>query len=556
MADNSIMFKIGSVFQGEGFKKAQQAVGSMNGKVKQATGTAGQLAHALGGLDSSASKAVGAVSGLVQSFLTMGVAGAAIQGVMLGVNFLISKMNEENKKTKESIDKVTKVLDDMGKQSPKYLEELNDELKSIEGNFDAITAKANAFGAALEGVRAANANGGLVDLEIEKLNAILGAHSEAEVKTIETTYALKAAIEKSANIEAEWSVKRANAAEAVEEAESKIANIDEQLAAVEAKRATAEEKMQRYREQGDQRWVEVQKELVGIIKKSGELERKRITAEMDLETAKKLEEKTAIEAANASKSAKTAILQAEIAEKNLAEANAKRKREEEAAAEAAREKARADRDAAQLQHEREVAMKEAKTIQERVNESSKNLAKAQDELWKAIDEYKKNWADNKLYEAASQGVIGLGDRPGLAKTMSEEAINKAINDGKIRTVRELDRFTRETERANRDRISEEVGQLNRERQRFERLTNPDGTRRKGLSKADQKFLDDYETIQERARRDAEKIKQKEADVVAAQEASRQASQDLKTLADNSKSIPEIVESLEKVKDKLDAALRL
>lgn len=533
MADNSIMFKIGSVFQGEGFKKAQQAVGAMNGKVKQATGAAGQLAHALGGLDSSASKAVGAVSGLVQSFLTMGVAGAAIQGVMLGVNFLISKMNEENKKTKESIDKVTKALDDMGKQSPKYLEELNDELKSIEGNFDAITAKANAFGAALEGVRAANANGGLVDLEIEKLNAILEAHSEAEVKTIETTYALKAAIEKSANIEAEWSVKRANAAEAVEEAESKIANIDEQLAAVEAKRVTAEAKMQRYREQGDLRWVEVQKELAGIIKKSGELERKRITVEMDLETARKLEEKTAIEAANASKSAKTAILQAEIAEKNLAEANAKRKREEEAAAEAAREKARADRDAAQLQnelqHEREAVAKEAKAIQERVNESSKNLAKAQEELWKAIDDYKKNWADNKLYEAASQGVIGLGDRPGLAKTMSEETINKAINDGKIRTVRELDRFTRETERANRDRISEEVGQLNRERQRFERLTNPDGTRRKGLSKADQKFLDDYETIQERARRDAEKIKQKEADVVAAQQREKQAAEDISAI---------------------------
>lgn len=506
MADNKISFSIGAVFSGEGFKKAQSAVKEMSSETKKGISAARDIASAMGGMDSSASKAMGAMSGLMSAMMTMNATTILTQGAMLAFNFVIKEMQDEMEKlTKKSDALKASVQKSFDRSMQKQMTELSDELKAIDGNFDQITKRANAFTAALNGVVSATSAGGIADLEIEKLNALLEAHSEAERQTIEATYAHKIAVEKSANSAVEWSSKVESAGKAVSDAQQKLAKTAQQEDAVARKRVELEEMAAAYREHEDKRWRDVQKRVDELKRQEADLSEKRIAQEQEIETLLLLEEKTKIEADNAAKASTAEILKTTIASEKLNESIKVREEKDRAAAKAAEEKAAADAEAAERSRERDAALKEAEDYQKQVNDSAASLKKAQDDYAEALRKYNENFAENTVNEAlgglsgkgsaSRSGAIPVNVMKAIEMKVSAQAVEDAIKNGLVTSVKDADKLARQAAREARDLANKNSGTRAQESKRYERLLQ---TPVKDWSKADQDFATKFKAIQEAA----------------------------------------------------------
>lgn len=105
---SDIQLDINTKYNDEGLKKLEQGLTKASKTAKTATGAVNQIAGALGGLENSAGKAVGALTGLFQSFTTGGVWGLAAAGVMLVVNKIVDGFNRAKQASKEAAETARK----------------------------------------------------------------------------------------------------------------------------------------------------------------------------------------------------------------------------------------------------------------------------------------------------------------------------------------------------------------------------------------------------------------------------------------------------------------
>ena len=151
MAEQRVQFTIGSVFQGEGFKQAQQAVSEVNNAVKKSTAMIGNLASNIGILDAKYAKAASAVTGLTSALMTGNPVMAAFGVAMTGVSLIISTFNERLAEQKKLQDELTESLKRTHDQLVKtwsneqaaQMAKFNASLKEMGDSYDRITKEAN-----------------------------------------------------------------------------------------------------------------------------------------------------------------------------------------------------------------------------------------------------------------------------------------------------------------------------------------------------------------------------------------------------------------------------
>ena len=170
MAEQGIIFRIGSKFSGEGFKKAQQQTLALNRTVKSSVGQMGALASAFGGLDQSCSQSMGAIADMMGNLVTLNLTGIAAQGVMFALSKYIDDLNkrlEEAKSRTEALKAATSAA--FSNELSKRFSDAASEAASLVAEFDRITKSANSFNAAILGIKSAEGQGSILDLQMRKL---------------------------------------------------------------------------------------------------------------------------------------------------------------------------------------------------------------------------------------------------------------------------------------------------------------------------------------------------------------------------------------------------
>ena len=514
MAEHSISFKIGSYFKGEGFQKAAKSTKDLNTNVKQSAEMASQLAGAMGGLDTSAARAAGAMTGMLSSLMTLNATAILTQATTIGLTLYFDKM-------KESVAGLTERMNAMKAQVEKAFQStLSDRINSIKsevaalaGDFERITKEANAFTAAMNGLKAAQGQGGILALEVEKMNALLAAHGEAERQAIEQTYALKIAMEKMA-VAQEAGAAKVAAAQAEIDANTERQRIArEQLAKLEEERRSLEETMMIAKMSEDNRWIEIQKQVnalkdqeAALATNTIALEEERQRLDVVLMTAKQ-------EALNSETQAKLAVDQVTLKNQQLNEVLETKKAAEIRSTQETELKA-----AAEMTYTGEI--KTAAELQAEANTAARNLAAAQKEYEAKLREY--NSAENLITRAAQDNVAGVKLKNGLLPvdvqkgiqmTVADREVDDAIRNGAITTVKEADNLQRQAMREARDVISQNQRQQTAEAKRYERLKelNP-----KALASADRDFMAKYEkllTHQQKQKEELTKSKDKMEEAV-------------------------------------------
>ena len=503
MAEHSILFKIGSIFKGEGYQKAAKSTKDLNTNIKQSAEMASQLAGAMGGLDTSAARAAGAITGMLSSLMTLNATTILTQATTIGLALYFDKM-------KESVAGLTERMNAMKAQVEKAFQStLSDRINSIKsevaalaGDFERITKEANAFTAAMNGLKAAQGQGGILALEVEKMNALLAAHGEAELQAIEQTYALKIAMEKMA-VAQEAGAAKVAAAQAEIDANTERQRIArEQLAKLEEERRSLEETMMTAKMSEDNRWIEIQKQVnalkdqeAALATNTIALEEERQRLDVVLMTAKQ-------EALNSETQAKLAVDQVTLKNQQLNEVLETKKAAEIRSTQETELKA-----AAEMTYTGEI--KTAAELQAKANAAARNLAAAQKEYEAKLREY--NSAENLTKRAAQDNVAGVKLKNGLLPvdvqkgiqmTVADRKVDDAIRNGAVTTVKEVDQLQRQAMRESRDAISKNQRQQILEAQRYERLKDMDPEK---LASADQDFMEKYNRLLERQQKQKEEL---------------------------------------------------
>ena len=496
-----ISFEIGSTFSGEGFRQAQASVGNMNNNIKSAANTASQLASAFGGLDASAAKSMRAITGMINSLMTLNATAIITQAAMIAISAYVDKCNKEMEALQERSEALRASVDKaFNRAVADQIKGVHDEIKSISGEFDRITAQAAAFAAALSGLKGSVATGGIVNLEIEKVNEMLRAHTDAEKATIEATYNLKIATAKAAVSREQWNDKIEAAHTAVVANAERVANCDKEIAIIQQKRAELEEaRLQLLGNNSDK----AEKLAAAIAQLAAEEEAIR-TKQNDLRAKGNVllvqEQKTLVDSENAEKEMSLAITKATAKIIDVEHASDTMAEKEAQAALAAEAEAKARKERKDQMDEERRLSKEAAEAQKQMNDAAKEVADAERELAEAIARYERNFADNEM----KNDIMGQ-DKRGLAvpvKVQGEIKANivahdleKAINEGLIRSVKDMDRFNRDRAKALDKEEREKWNQLKREKQKYDQLLERS---RKTWSQQDKDFVKKFEKLRDTA----------------------------------------------------------
>ena len=94
MAEQKLTFSIGAVFNGKGFDAAKKSVGEMSKSVKQAASASQQLAGAVSGMNTSASKAAGAMAGLFSVLASGSITTMAVAAAVMLLNKKMGELQE------------------------------------------------------------------------------------------------------------------------------------------------------------------------------------------------------------------------------------------------------------------------------------------------------------------------------------------------------------------------------------------------------------------------------------------------------------------------------
>ena len=100
MAKNDLSLKIGTAYDGEGFKKLDAALKDSSKQAKTAPDTISKISSAVSGIDGEAGKVAGNLSKVFSAFTQGGIVGLAIAGITTVVGACISKFKEMREHTK------------------------------------------------------------------------------------------------------------------------------------------------------------------------------------------------------------------------------------------------------------------------------------------------------------------------------------------------------------------------------------------------------------------------------------------------------------------------
>lgn len=516
--DQHLQFRIGTTFNGEGFTKLQQTVKGVNQPIRAATGAATQLSGALAGLDTGASKAMGAMTGLFNAFAQGGVQGLVISGAMIAFNAYVTHLKEELEEAQKRTEALKKsVMDSINSVTSEIKGKFAKEIDEINTKFDLITKNAVAFTNAMTGLSGSQSAGNIVNLEIEKYNAMLEAATEAERKNVEATYNLEIAKEKERSVAESAAAKVENAVVAREQAEQKLAAIGDERVKLAAELARVEQSYEESTDATAEARKKIKELLVDLRGKEEKLGAQELQTRENIKVLR-IQEQTAIqEETNATAKAALETKKASDAIVQLAEKSRKMgfevnefvdAFEKERAADAAKELADAQREESKL-------LQESSKTQQELTEAKRQLAEA-------IRNYEDNIARNEIWNVVSNdakltGVNGLWKNLNASDTSkmiqeatADVAVKRGLADGSIRTVDQLNKVTNAAMREARQQISspETMRQI-QEAERAERIRNMS---EKARSKADQDFLDKFDAVAEannraQAEKDAAKMRE-------------------------------------------------
>jgi DNA repair exonuclease SbcCD ATPase subunit len=493
MADHSIFFKIGSVFKGEGFQKAAKTTKDLNASVKQSAEVAGQLGGVLGGLDTSSARAAGAMTGMISAVMSLNAVAIVSQAATVGMTLLFDKMKESVEGLTERMNAMkAKVQEAFASGLAERVNAVKGEVASLAGDFERVTKQANDFAAALNGLRGAQNQGGILALEVEKMNALLAAHGEAERQAIEQTYALKIATEKAAIAKEQGTLKIQAAEDALAANLERQRIASEQIALLEAERKNLEETMMVAKASNDENWVKIQSKVNELKAQEEALLTNRIALETEAQTLETKVQTAKQEALNMETQATLAVDAVRLKNNELAEKLEQRKNDEATAAVAAIDKAGAD-------NRLSTQVKSAADIQAEVNAAAQALKNAQEAYAAKLREW--NDPNNLAIYAARQsvgsgtdlkrGVLDARTQKTIQQIHANQKVSDAIASGAVTSVKEASRLEREAMREARDAISANQAQAIKEEQRYQRIQKMGD---KAKSEQDKKFEKQYEQI--------------------------------------------------------------
>lgn len=110
--NGDILLTIKSLFKGEGFTKADQAIKSTSKSAKTATESIQKVTSALGTMDNKAGRVAGTIGSLFATFAQGGAIGLAIAGVTTAFSFVIDKIEETKKKAEKAAEDVKKAFEE------------------------------------------------------------------------------------------------------------------------------------------------------------------------------------------------------------------------------------------------------------------------------------------------------------------------------------------------------------------------------------------------------------------------------------------------------------
>lgn len=551
MADNRIQFSIGAVFNGEGFKKAQQAVSSMNRDIISSTRIVNDMANSFGIADKHMAGALKAVTGLMNGFLTLNPAMLAISAVSSVVSFAINETNKRMKEQEDRLEALRKKAVDVRKDfSADFIKNINGELAIVSRNFEAITKSANAFTAAMNALDVTQRKGGVLDLEVEKMKAAFEETEENAKRVSDAFYDVQIAERKLENATADAATANQNATKAVRDAESRVTANNE----AQKKYTDAIEETKRLMETnyGDEKeYAALTKEYNALVKAKTELETQEKILRDNLRIAIVNESRIKEEGAQSVKLANAAVDKAYDAQNKLTEQIEKQEKAAKDKAEMDDELARRERELAEQKANDELAEKnrieKAKEIQIKVNESAENLKKAQDEYAKALEAYNKNFTQNVIAEEfgkinGSKGTVPVKVTNAIQGRVADHAVDEAIRNRLVTTVKDADNLARQAAREARNQASRQFSQQSRERQRYERLQQQN---RKTWSKADTDFVNKFEKIKAAAEKQKTELDQAKARFDEQKKIAEDAKKAAESMKDNSDKIRDSVKSLDK-----------
>ena len=512
-----INFEIGSTFSGEGFKAAQATVKGVTSDIRSGVAAASQLSSAFDGLDASTAKSMRAMTSLMQSLVTLNATAILTQAAMLAISAYVNKCNEEMERLQERSEALRASVDRaFSKAVAGQIAQVNAEIKAIAGDFDRVTRQASEFAAAMGALKGSVATGGIVNLEIEKLNALMAAHSKAEEDAIAATYDLKIATAKAAAAREQANGKVEAAHAALVANEEKIALCDKELAVVTEKIAHLREARSQFESSSNAQAQKLDAAIAQLVAKEEAIREQQATLMGQTNTLRVKEQTAIVEAETAEKQMALTVAKAQIkvidvehASDQLAEKEAKLALETE-------------KKAAAMKEEEEVR-KEAAEAQKAVNDAAKDVAAAERAYAQALAEYEKNFADNKFSEDIfGQDKKGLAVPVKISGTVKAEVVShdleKAINDGLVRSVKDMDRFNRDRAKQIDKEEREKWNQLKREKQKYDQLMERS---RKTWSQQDKDFVKKFEKLRdtavahkqaiEDAKKDLQEAKKREKD---------------------------------------------
>ena len=510
MAEHNLTFRIGSTFSGEGFKKAQQAVASVNGEIKRGTGAMNGMSRIFGELDMSASKTLLAVGGLAQAVASFNVVAIALQ---VGQKLVLETVDKYFEQMKSKADRALESANALKASMEaafsatlsKQIGDFSATFGGIVKQFDETTRAANAMTAAINGLASANAKGGIASLQIEKINALLEAYSDEERALIEQTYNLKIATQQAADVEYENTQKINAAHQAVVDSNERINAIENQLAATQEERARLEDVAFTAKMSNDEHYLKIQEQVDKLKADETKLLEQRIAEEKNGQLLAVKEQTVRQEAANAQAAATLQVKQAELAGKKLEEAEKKSAEEFDAFLRAQVKKLEDATDhSADSLEEYAQALDEQTELEKKAKTAASDLAAAQREYAGALKAYNSHINQNLFNETGRLG--DAANAKARQDAAAAVAVEQGLADGTIRNSWQQHQAEMAAARAQRDyESSPEAAQIKRDAQRYDRLKEKN---EKTLSPADKKFLEDEE--KRRNARDAERNKLNEA----------------------------------------------
>lgn len=596
MADNTIQFRIGSTFSGEGFNKANKAIQDNRKELQSSVRGLGELSNAMSSISPATAEAMGAVKQFTAAFVSGGIVGGvislAMQGIGEAVKFCAEKFKEAEERTAAYADILrnkllaalgdsTAAFNEVHRQLTQSKREADDLLKVLNGNV-AHEAASQVYQIKMDAMNK------ITEEMTEQERAVVIALRDKEIAVVMATAAEKQssnALENATQAVARATELKTAAAQRVSDAEDSLAQLQERCGEYISKRtqienyiATEEERFKDgsiglrevliARKDASLAIQKLEKEYSGQVRQLKDASASVTAAKQSLAEAE-YAAKTAQQAADAaelkhSEAANAlALAQAEGAQKVK---DAQNKQTEVAKAQDQRDQAEADSwheflaaqkekvdSAYALKAAEDEAAERLYAASDDINGMAKaadNLKKAQADVAAALAAYNKNINENLVNEriqafGANGGYNQIGNRLNLQNkddqaAAAAAAVADGIANGSIRTSAQANKAARDAARAQRDYASsKQARQEAQDARRLDQLRKEaeraEETGRK-LDPRKQAELDRLEALQQG--KNAQK-----AALEAAKEAEKQARLDMQKTAQNVEDIKRKLEKL-------------